>query len=286
MLRLEPKGVAKVWGRGRDSAWACGIAFGPDEDRRIGEVHHRLPAGLAREEAEPLLLKTLYAETMLSVQVHPDAATAARLGLASSKDEAWLVLEAAPEAVVGLGLREPMSSAALRAAVLDGSIVEAMNWIPVSVGEALMVPAGTIHAIGAGLTLFEVQQNMDVTYRLHDHGRGRALDIDTGLAVARREAWTPPVPAPAAGPGRETLASGNSFVMERVRGGGRLAPEPGRPVWLAVIDGTARIDGEALDQGRVARIGGAVTIEGGATLLLAQPGPAPQPGLWVPMGDG
>jgi mannose-6-phosphate isomerase len=232
--------------------------------------------------SETLLLKTLYSETMLSVQVHPDAKAAARLGLASAKDEAWLVLEANAGASVGLGLREAMTEAALRRAVLDGSIVDAMIWHEVKAGDALMVTAGTVHAIGAGLTLFEVQQNMDVTYRLHDHGRGRQLDIETGLAVAIREAWVPPTVAPSPGPGREMLVSGGGFVMERVRGGGQLRPDHDRPVWVAAINGSARVDGETLAQGFVAMVQRPVLIEGAAELLLAQPGPLPQDRLWAP----
>lgn len=240
------------------------------------------PAGSDR-----LLLKTLFADAPLSVQVHPDAATTLRLGLggpgqAEAKDEAWLVLEARPGAVVGLGLRAAMSEAALRAAVLDGSIIEAMIWHEVKAGDALMVPAGTVHAIGAGVTLFEVQQNLDVTLRLHDHGRGRRLDVDAGLQVARREAWVPPEPPPSAGPGRETLVGGGGFVMERVQGAGVLKPAPDRPVWVAVIEGEALLGGEGLPQGFVALAHAPVIVAGEAALLLAQAGPQPQPELWTP----
>jgi mannose-6-phosphate isomerase len=232
------------------------------------------------------LLKTLYAEAMLSVQVHPDAAMAARLGLARGKDEAWLILEARPGARVGLGLRDAMSAEALRAAVEDGSIVEAMVWHEVRAGDALMVPAGTVHAIGAGMTLLEVQQNVDVTYRLHDHGRGRRLDVEPGLAVARREAWTAPPVAAAAGPGRETLVSGGGFVMERVSGAGRLAPEAGRPVWVAAVAGEAVVGDVRVPQGFVALVRDVVEVRGAAQLLLAQAGAVPQAGLWMPLGGG
>jgi mannose-6-phosphate isomerase len=291
VIRFEPIPVSKLWGRAEPSGWDCGLPFGglqfgPEGDRRIGEVHHRLPAGAAGDVTEPLLLKTLYAETMLSVQVHPDAAMAARLGLARGKDEAWLILEARPGARVGLGLREAMSAEALRAAVEDGSIVEAMVWHEVRAGDALMVPAGTVHAIGAGMTMFEVQQNMDVTYRLHDHGRGRRLDVEQGLAVARREAWTAPAAVAPAGPGRDTLVSGGGFVMERVAGAGRLAPEAGRPVWVAAVAGEAVVGGVTVPQGFVALVRGAVEVAGAVQLLLAQPGAVPQAGLWMPLEGG
>ena len=153
-----------------------------------------------------------------------------------------------------------------------------------------MVPAGTVHAIGAGVTLFEVQQNLDVTFRLHDHGRGRELDLEAGLAVATRTRWTPPVLAADAGLGRETLVSGGGFVIERVQGGGVLSPEAGRPVWVAVIEGEAVLEGVGLarvglSQGFVALVHGDVVVTnvvvtGAAVLLLAQAGPLPQAGLW------
>jgi len=177
-------------------------------------------------------------------------------------------------------LREDMSAEALRAAVLDGSIVQAMIWHEVKAGDALMVPAGTVHAIGAGMTLFEVQQNLDVTFRLHDHGRGRALDLEAGLAVATRTRWTPPLVAASAGAGRETLVSGGGFVMERVRGRGVLRPATGRPVWVAVIEGEADLAGEVLPQGFVGVVRGEVRVLGAAVLLLAQAGALPQKGLW------
>lgn len=285
--RLTPVAQARPWGRVTPDAWGCGLDFSPC----IGEVHHLFPETgqhLARPAgSDRLLLKTLYAEAPLSVQVHPDAATTVRLGLggpgqAASKDEAWYILSARPGAVVGLGLREAMTEAAFREAVLDGSIVEALIWQVVKPGDALMVPAGTVHAIGAGVTMFEVQQNLDVTLRLHDHGRGRRLDVEAGLQVASREAWVAPLPAASAGPGRETLVSGGGFVMERVRVPGQLCPMPGRPAWVAVIEGEAILASEVVSQGYVALVHGPVAVEGDAVLLLAQAGALPQPGLWQP----
>ena len=281
-MPLLPVPVEKPWGRARYSGWDCGLDF----SGRVGELHHLLPdAARCPEGGQALLLKTLFAESMLSVQVHPDEAVAAELGLAvpgqaMSKDEAWFVLAAEPGARVGLGLQRAMTADEMRAAVIDGSIMERMIWHEVSAGDALTVPAGTVHAIGAGVTLFEVQQNLDVTFRLHDHGRGRRLDVEAGMMVACRQAWTKPVPAPSAGPGRETLVSGGGFVMERVEGAGWLLPEAGRPVWVAVVAGEARLDDRRLDCGFVALASGPVCVEGESVLLLAQAGPLPQPGLW------
>ena len=101
----------------------------------------------------------------------------------SGKDECWLILGAEPNAELGLGLKAPADVAALRAAAQDGSIVDMVDWRPAHAGEFFYNAAGTIHAIGGGLTLVEVQQNSDCTYRLFDYGRPRDLHLDDGLAA-------------------------------------------------------------------------------------------------------
>ena len=107
------------------------------------------------------------------------------------KEEWWLVTAARAGASLGIGLRRSVADDALRAAALDGSIIALMEWFPVKAGDFFHIPPGTIHAIGAGVDIIEVQQNADVTYRLHDYGRGRELHLDAGIAVARRVAHPP-----------------------------------------------------------------------------------------------
>ena len=152
--------------------------FGDTSGRRIGEVWFEGPPGL------PLLAKYLFTSKRLSIQNHPGAADAKARGLASGKEECWLVLDAEPCATLGLGLRREVSRDELRAAALDGSIVDLVDWRPVSAGDFYYVPARTVHAIGAGISLLEFQQNADVTYRLYDYGRPRELHLDDSLAVA------------------------------------------------------------------------------------------------------
>jgi mannose-6-phosphate isomerase len=118
--------------------------------------------------------------------VHPDDEQARRLGLARGKSECWFILDAEPGATIGLGLRRELTRDELRAAALDGSILEEVEWRPVAAGDFLYVPAGTIHAVGGGISLLEFQQNSDVTYRLYDYGRARALHLDEAIAVAYR----------------------------------------------------------------------------------------------------
>src|SRR5262249_13298778 len=128
--------------------------------------------------------KFLFTSERLSIQVHPDDPAARAAGHPRGKDEAWLVLGADAGATIGLGLTHAVSREALRAAALDGSVEGLIDWRPVQTGDCFYSPAGTIHALGAGLTVLEIQQNLDLTYRLYDYGRPRELHLDEALAVA------------------------------------------------------------------------------------------------------
>jgi mannose-6-phosphate isomerase class I len=133
----------------------------------------------------PVLIKLLFPEQPLSVQVHPDDAYAAAHGLGRGKSEAWYVVEATPGAKLGVGLRPGVDLARLEADCRAGRGSECLDWVEVAPGEVINVPAGTVHAIGPGVVLFEVQQPSDVTFRLDDYGRGRELHLDHGLRVAK-----------------------------------------------------------------------------------------------------
>lgn len=270
---LPREAIAKPWGRQSPGRWSAGLAG----DRRIGEIIHAGPADA------PLLVKTLFTSDCLSVQVHPDAAAARRLGIPCGKDEAWLVLDAEPGARIGLGLRTAADADTLRAAMLDGSILDLMCWHACAPGDVLFAPAGTIHAIGAGLTLFEVQQNCDVTWRLYDHGRPRPLHLDEGLAVARAGAWRPAPTAHAGTRARQLLVAEDAMVLERLdlAGEGWLRPPPGAPVWVAVIDGSGTVDGLAFAPGDVWYSEAPAHVAGQAELLLSYAGPGVRPAIWA-----
>ena len=224
-MRSKPWGVADLspWGRNSDA------------DTPVGEIwYERSSWG-----APSLLLKLLFAAKPLSIQVHPDDVYARSIGQANGKTEAWYVLNADPGAKVALGLNETMPRQQLRQAVDDGSISERVAWQPVAAGDSMLVPAGTIHAIGAGLVIAEIQQRSDTTFRLFDHGRARELQVTDGVAAANS--------GPAAGrfvPDRLTvertvLASCPHFVFERIilepDTVWQLAAE--RETWLLVIGG-------------------------------------------------
>ena len=174
MTRLEPKLVEKPWGRTELPAM-----FGPTAGRRIGEVWFT-----GGGDDLPLLAKYIFTSEGLSIQVHPNDEQAHARGLAQGKSECWAILDAEPGATLGLGLKQTVGKDDLRAAALDGTIERLMDWRPVAAGDFVFVPSGTVHAIGAGISLLEFQQNSDVTYRLYDYGRPRELHLDDGLAVA------------------------------------------------------------------------------------------------------
>lgn len=127
--------------------------------------------GVHAEDHFPLLIKFLDANDRLSLQVHPNDAQAALSQPGSrGKTEAWYILDAAPDAVVYAGLKPGTTLEALRHALANGTVQQALRTIPVKRGDCLLIPAGTVHAVGAGVLLLEVQQASDITYRLHDWG--------------------------------------------------------------------------------------------------------------------
>jgi mannose-6-phosphate isomerase len=158
--------------------------LGPETgpDHKTGEVwfereDHSLP--------EPsLCLKLLFASQPLSIQVHPDDDYAHTLGLPFGKTEAWYVVNATPGAQVGLGLTQSTTKKQFRASAADGSVADLLLWRGVLAGDSCVVPAGTVHAIGAGVVVAEIQQRADVTFRLFDHHRGRELHLEHAIAVA------------------------------------------------------------------------------------------------------
>ena len=274
-VRLTPTLVEKCWGRIGFGNWGPAL---PPGGAPVGEIIHRQPG----DDPAELLIKTLFTSERLSVQVHPNGDAARAMGFKHGKDEAWVVLAADAGATIGLGLNAPMSAAALRAAVAEGSLEAHLDWRPVVAGDVLFAPAGTIHAIGGGITLFEIQQNLDLTYRLYDYGRTRPLHIDAALAVAKCEPTRAICHARALGPGRASLIEGPSFVVERVAFSGEavLAPSADRPVWVAVAGGAGRIGLHPFASGDVWRADDIVLLSGEADLVLAYPGAGIAPGVW------
>ncbi|MBD3847838.1 class I mannose-6-phosphate isomerase [Bosea sp. SSUT16] len=207
----------------------------------IGELWFQRCDKHAPEPA--LLLKLLFTREALSIQVHPDDAAAHGMELPRGKTEAWYILSATSDAAVGVGLKAVVTPEQLRAAVADGSIARFVAWHKPHAGEVIAVPAGTIHAIGAGLVLAEIQQRSDTTFRLFDHGRARDLHIEQGVAVAHVGPTKRTAPARRLSGVRTLLVANPYFVFERIDlpAGSIWELDARCETWLAAIAGDARI---------------------------------------------
>jgi len=213
------------------------VACGPLQGRSLGELHReRRPELLGsaavladRRAGFPLLVKLLDAEKDLSVQVHPDDATAARLAPPDrGKSEAWYVIDSLPDSLVHVGLRSGTDAASLRRAVESGEIEGVLATRPSRAGDCYYIPAGTVHALGAGNLVAEIQQSSDVTYRLHDwnrvgpDNRPRPLHVEQGLAAVRSFAPVPPSGRePTADPRVFQLVDCDHFHLEEIHAAGR-----------------------------------------------------------------
>lgn len=265
---LATKRVEKPWGRRH--LWP-GFADPAPDAPPVGEVWFQTP----RADAPELLIKYLFTSERLSVQVHPNDEQARARGHTRGKDECWVILAAEPDARIALGTLAPMTDEELRASSEDGSIVGKLDWKRVKAGDYYYSAAGTIHAIGAGITLVETQQNVDLTYRLYDYGSDRELHLDDAVAVSDAEPFVaPPMPGKVSD-ARTILCEGPKFVLERWPGGVRRVSLPkGKPGWLTPLTGAGTIGGVAFRAGECVLVEGdeELTAEAGSDLLFAYPG--------------
>lgn len=174
MRLFDPHYVAKPWGvkdiRCPADVYQC---------EKIGEIWYSCGA------PKPTMVKRIFTSENLSVQVHPDDRFAQSRGFASGKTECWFITNAEYGARLAAGTVENIPCTILRQAVEEGSVCELLQWHDAKAGDFFYIPAGTIHAIGGGIELIEVQQNVDLTYRLYDYGRGRDLHLEDGFAVVQ-----------------------------------------------------------------------------------------------------
>ena len=229
------------------------VRAGPLAGRSLGEIvreHGAELFGYAPPPAFPLLFKFLDAQRVLSVQVHPDDARALRLDPPDrGKTEAWYVVAAEPESRIYAGLRAGVDQAALAAAIRAGTCAEVLHSFTPAAGDCVFIPAGTVHAIGAGLLVAEIQQSSDVTYRLFDwnrtgpDGRPRPLHVEAGVEAVTRLGPVGPVGAVAtADPAVRRLVTCEFFELDEVRPAGVWScGGDDRCHFLAVVAGTARL---------------------------------------------
>jgi mannose-6-phosphate isomerase len=227
--------LPKPWGVADLGPWS----HAPHDAGPIGEIWFQRADKLASTPS--LLLKLLFTSEPLSIQVHPDDAYAQSIGLPHGKSEAWYVLSAASDAKLAVGLDRRLTRQELRQVIDDGSIANIVAWRTVIADDAISVPAGTIHAVGAGLVIAEIQQRSDATFRLFDHGRQRELHVDRAIEVADAGPSRARERQNRLSDERTLLVSGPHFVLERIE----LAPdshwclEAKRETWCLVVSGDA-----------------------------------------------
>ena len=282
-LRFEPIYQYRLWGGRRlagvltatlpgegpiGEAWvlsdrddhASRVADGPLKGRTIAQLLEQFPEYVmgklaGRFRRFPLLLKFLDAREMLSVQVHPaDSHTDLLPAGETGKTEAWVVLEAGPESRIYAGLRPATTEATLRQAIAAGGVANHLACFTPKPGDGVFIPAGTVHALGGDIVVFEVQENSDVTFRLYDWnhvdaktGKPRALQVDRALAcidfgkcagglVAPVVEATEPVE-------RERLFRCEHFRLSRLRGQSPFTVgASGVPSVLVCIEGTGQVE--------------------------------------------
>ena len=264
MRQLPTHLVHKVWGMRTPPA-----PFVNPGDDPLGEIWFDPPPEMA-----DLLVKFIFTDAALSVQVHPNdqQAPAGQRG----KNECWYILDAQPGAQLAVGLKREMSVEELRTAALDGSIEGDLGFVDVQPGDFFSIPAGTVHAIGPGISLLEVQQNSDITYRLYDYGRPRELHLEDGLMVAKRGRYDPALHTRAPDHGYAELIDGPHFRVAKLAGAG-TAPKgrfAGDTLVLPLAKG-ASLDGHKLDVGTCTLTNGIAGLElaDGASVALVE-GPA------------
>lgn len=281
-LRFEPIYQYRLWGGRRlasllsvplpgagliGEAWVLSdrtdhqsqIANGPLKGQTLGQVMKQFPESLmgklsSRFTRFPLLLKFLDAHEMLSVQVHPSDAHPDLIPAGdTAKTEAWVVVGAEKGSQIYAGLKSSTTPGSLSESLKDGTIAERLVSISPKSGDAVFIPAGTVHTLGNDVVVFEVQQNSDVTYRLYDWGHIdsvtkelRPLQVDQALAcidfgsrnsglVTPRVETTMPVE-------RERLFDCDAFLLWRVRGQDQFSVGSiAEPHVLVGIEGSGRI---------------------------------------------
>jgi mannose-6-phosphate isomerase len=245
-LLLEPSLHVKVWG-GRKlqtvmgkalptdepygEAWelhdTATVANGPLAGQTLGAVLAQygvelIGAGNDPAQGLPLLVKIIDAADWLSIQVHPDDAQAAELeGQPRGKTEAWFILAADPGAKLVIGVQPGTNREAMAQAIRDQRLEDLLVTADVGPGDALYIPAGTVHALGPGIMLYEIQQSSNTTYRLYDWGRlgldgqPRPLHIEKGVAVSNVESL-PPITHPGADGSPEVMVAQGEFFTTKL----------------------------------------------------------------------
>lgn len=264
----------KLIGESWETALDAVATNSPYAGETLGALTERYGVALTGAQAQtvfgarfPLLTKFIDAQSQLSVQVHPnDEWAAAHEDGKLGKTEVWYILHAEPGAQVVYGLRHEATRDAVRQAIATNRLEDLLRTVEVQPGDIVFVPAGTVHAIGAGVALFELQEYSDITYRLYDYGRlqedgrPRDLHVEQGLAVMRYAPQTLERVTPLTRDARRILVGCRYFMLEELALTGEAAGivRPTSCQIITVLAGGCEITSEA----------GTVTLAHGDTAVL------------------
>src|SRR5437763_15198550 len=228
---------------------ACIVANGPMRGKSLQDLSHQFGEKLVGSRALdkrrfPLLIKFLFPQEKLSVQVHPDDDGAKRIGQSCGKTECWYVLKADPGAQVGLGLAPGTTREQLERAIKETRAEKLLNWVDLHAGELVYVDAGTVHAIGPGSVIVETQQNSDTTYRIYDYGRPRELHVESGLAATKEKTRAGKIASQALSNGDLRLVASPCFIIEKwhLEKSRELATAMASPTVLVALEGCGVIE--------------------------------------------
>lgn len=216
--KIEPRFVERVWGCTDLSPWF------PVQHQKTGEVWFQ-------SGACPLLVKFIFTSADLSVQVHPDDEYALEHHDSCGKTELWHILQAEPGARIATGLNQETRRKEFLGALKDGSVQQLLHYVEARAGDTHLIRAGTIHAIGSGIRLCEIQQNCDITYRLYDYGRPRELHLYHGLNVAHLGPYESR---------RELPVESEYFRADPMAIAGEVMYEPEVQEWIVMLEGEAQ----------------------------------------------
>ena len=242
--------IGEVWFTFRDNPTSLGKPLG-----ELLATHPEVLGSAVNDEFPgvcPLLVKLIFTTERLSVQVHPDDEYAREHHNCLGKTEAWYVMDAPPSGEVALGFKEPLTPERFEDSVHSGEIETLLQWRKVKPGDVVFTPAGTVHAIGAGLTVCEIQENSDITYRLYDYGRPRELHLAHGIKVSRLEPHDCEPELVAISPWRDSLLHCDYFRIERLRPHAAITISPSTDFYLVLIclKGEGKFGGGSFAAGR------------------------------------
>ena len=239
------------------------VASGKDCGKPISQVTTRADWGKNCDKfpAFPVLVKLIDAQQNLSVQVHPSDEYALQHENQFGKTEMWHILQAQPGAKLFLGLNKTVTKQQFQQAVADKTVCELLNAVPVSAGETYFVPSGTLHAIGAGVTLIEIQQNSTLTYRVYDYdrrgadGKPRQLHLEKALDVIDFNKYHVPNPQ------RESLLGSCKYFSAYKYRGERNYTMVDSFSSVTVTDGQISLNGMLLTKGETAFVSAGESVK-------------------------